>query len=153
MSGRRTLGVSLAVLVALAGVAAALWIPIRPRASVAMPTPRTTPDAVVRTYVQALDGRDFSTSNALQPYGNNNHWWTLSPPRITNLRITHTGHVEPGSQLGVAGSGRWKQGVEVDTTAILHNWSGMDNGPAPWGYYLVRGNNKQPWRILDWGQG
>jgi hypothetical protein len=77
--------------------------------------------------VRALDERDFSTSNAIQPYGGDDHWWDFEAPTIRHLRITGAGTVGPASRLD-AGASRWKQGVEVDTTATFHNFGGMSDG-------------------------
>jgi hypothetical protein len=117
-----------------------------------MPDSRATPVAVVRAYVRALDERDFSTSNAIQPYGGDNRWWELEAPTIRHLHITSAGTVGPASRLDI-GASHWKQGVEVDTTATFHNFSGMRDGSAPWSYELVRDSSEQPWKVLDWGQG
>ena len=81
----RTLLVAVLVVVMLA---AGVWLWRGPRANLSMPGPAASPVAVVRTYVTALDERDFAVSNALQPYGGDSHWWSFDAPTIERLSIT-----------------------------------------------------------------
>lgn len=140
---RSLLGAVLLVVALVAGG----WLWLGPRANLSLPGPAASPVAVVRTYVTALDERDFAVSNALQPYGSDSHWWSFEPPTVRNLSITGV-HIYRHGQ-----SARWRQTAYVSTTAVFADWSGMRDGRAGWGYYLARNSDTRPWRIVDWGQG
>lgn len=125
-----------------------------PRGSVALPGPATSPTDVVRAYVRALDARDYTTSNSIQTMGPDleQHGW-FGGPTITHLKITGAAPVATGADFPDSRVTRYRQVAVVDTDAVFHDWSGMQDGRQPWSYYLVRSSSTQPWRIADWGQG
>lgn len=141
----------LALVLLVAVAVGGLWLWGRPRAHVAMPTAATSPENVVRSYVRALDARDFATSNALGPYGDD-HWWSLRAPTITGIKVQSV-RAMSAQDRSYSRAKEWKQGVEVDTSANFADWGGIDDGhDQPWNYILVRNSSTDPWRILDWGR-
>lgn len=136
--------------------AGGLWFWAMPHDSVRVPVPGpdSSPTQVVRTYVRALDARDYSTSNAIQMLGPavENHGLT-GGPKITHLKIIRATPVTAGAAFPDSRLTSWKQVAEVDTQADFHDWGGMQDGPNGWSYYLVRNTDSQRWRIADWGQG
>lgn len=149
----RARGILLVGLLVIAAAVGGLWWWGKPRSNVAMPTAASSPEQVVRAYVRALDQRDFATSNALQPYGGSQHWWSMQVPTITDLKIERVVTMSAHDRATSAAAD-WKQGVEVWTTATFHHWSGIEDSPGmPWTYLLVRNSPTERWRILDWGQG
>jgi len=159
---RRQLAVPTGVAALAVALALGLWLWGRPRADIAMPQATTSPADLVRTYVQALNSRDFSACRQMgvdNETGIGATWATVHAPNVTALSIDHVTRVIPGLRGATAQSDPrlrgWEQTVEVDTTATMHNFDGFHGVEAgqPWSYELVRHDGSEPWRILDQGQG
>ncbi|WP_344151697.1 hypothetical protein [Nocardioides koreensis] len=67
---------SLALVLVLGVLAAGLWLWARPRQDVAPPGPDATPIQVVATYLQAINARDFKTSNQIPLPEDHNRLWS-----------------------------------------------------------------------------
>lgn len=159
MTWRRVmLGVVLIAAVSIAG----LWAWGKPRTHIAMPTAQASPVDVVRTYVRALNDRDFSASSQMGVDSSDvvgGGWYTVHAPNMENVRIDQVHAVLPGSQAAEhffnSRLRGWEETVEVDTTVTLNNVNGFHASEAdqPWSYELVRHDSSKPWRIIDQGQG
>ncbi|TNC36498.1 hypothetical protein [Mumia zhuanghuii] len=107
-----------------------------PRKDVAIPDDDATPVEVVRAYVEALNARDFATSNQL---------W--SPPQSNGL-FSRPGGYENVEITGVyvdddlAG---WERTINV---ALRH---GPEDGAELWGFWLSRRDGDGAWRIVAQG--
>lgn len=155
---RAVLGIVLIAAVSIGG----LWAWGKPRTHIPMPTAQTSPVDVVRTYVRALNDRDFSASSQLGVDGRaavGAGWYTVHAPNMKNVRIDHVHPVMPGSQAAEhffdSQLRGWEQTIEVDTTVTLNNFDGFHASETdqPWSYRLVRHDNSKPWLIFEQGQG
>ncbi|WP_157210210.1 hypothetical protein [Nocardioides aequoreus] len=106
-----------------------------PRADVPLPGPDATPEQVVRTYVEAVNGRDFETANQIDVRpGTELHRWSR-PPKTRILELGET----------TLDGGR----AYVPFTADVDGGDGTVADGA-WGYYLQRGHDGS-WHIIDAG--
>ncbi|MBO1766444.1 hypothetical protein [Allobranchiibius sp. GilTou38] len=127
-----------------------------PHKTVASPGPDASPTDVVRTYVQAINDRDYSTANNLLARGPalKNHRW-FDAPTIKQLEILHVAGPYKGASTAPSSSvASYQQVVQIDTQARFNHWDeGLPDGQQGWSYYLARNANTERWRIVDQGQG
>lgn len=127
------------VLAAMAAAGAIIWS--APRADIPLPSKDATPEQVVRAYVDAVNARDFSTSNAIdarQPdleYGR----FSFRPPRAELVRFEHT-------------TGDSDHAHVVFTARFSGGDGSMSSREDLWGYVLERGPDGR-WYIVDAGVG
>lgn len=107
----------------------------------------------MRAYVDALDARDFATSNAMTAAGLDSqyHWWSR-PGSMTDLRIVSAHVIQDMSAYRHTSLFGHRYGAEVETSVIF-NGGDLPQGRQPWSFYLARQNKSQPWTIIDMGQG
>lgn len=109
-----------------------------PRTDVKFPGPDASPQDVVQAYNEAVNARDFVTSNEVDRrpdlgYGR----WSLHPLRTEDVRFERT-----------TGDDRH---AHVVFTAILSGGDGsLPSGRQLWGYVLERGSDDR-WYIVDAG--
>lgn len=137
-------------------VVGAGWLWLRPKAHVALPGPSATPGQVVRAYVNALDARDFATSNAMTSahLDIHNHWWSR-PGTIDDLHVSRAhliGHLSLAYRDSLASVEDDRYAADVDTSVVFHGGD-WPQGRQPWSFLLVRQHKDQPWTVLDMGQG
>lgn len=126
-----------------------------PHTTVALPGAGASPATVIRTYVRAINDRDYGTANAIQERGPafEDHGW-FDAPSIRHLRITHVSAVYSGKQAPLSAESNYAQVVAVDVRGQLHHWNDdLPGGDHAWSYYLGRNADTQRWRIVDEGQG
>lgn len=126
-----------------------------PHTTVALPGAQASPATVIRTYVRAINDRDYSTANAIQLRGPRieDHGW-FDAPSIRHLNVTHVTPVYSGKDVPSSSVTSFKQVVEVDIRGQFHHWDdGLPGGDHMVSYYLGRNTDAQRWRIVDEGQG
>lgn len=116
------------------------------------PSASTSPEDVVRTYLQALHRHDESTARALETSrftGRSD--WAEDPPQIDDIEVGTSLRQDP---TGTAAEGH-AQAVFVPVTFTLHGAGDetMPDGPTSWGYLLMRDGDQEPWLIQDNGDG
>lgn len=122
-------GLVVAVAVVVAAVAAwAVWLWV-PAHQIPVPGPDTTPEEVVLAYLDALNGRDRETADAIYPRE------PLRSLRADDVEITKV--LQEGAQTHVL---------------FTADFSGGDGSleDGLWGYYLERGPDGR-WQIVDSG--
>ncbi|MEP9364704.1 hypothetical protein ABLE68_17185 [Nocardioides sp. CN2-186] len=111
-----------------------LWA--RPRHDVAAPRPDATPIQVVATYLEALNARDFATSNKIPLPHDHNHLWSRpgSWGDVHDMQLTpHDGH-----------------DAHVIFSFTPHGLGGFAGGDDQvFGFYLDRIDGQ--WRITGYG--
>jgi hypothetical protein len=124
---------SLVVLLGLTAGAAFAWS--APRTDVALPGPDATPEQVVTAYIEAVNARDFDTSNAIDARPGLDLGRFSRPARTLAVRLEET--VVDGFT------------AHVTLTADFEGGDGtVEDGL--WGYYLERGRDGR-WHITDAG--
>lgn len=132
-----------------------LLLTLQPK-DVDMPGDDASPEQVVAAYMEALDGGDCDTAEALvTPQAvNSAAWWCNN---VARMGEAHTGahqveaprlsnHTAPDEVVTVA--------VSFDLGwRLLHKDPSMDAGHTNWSYGLVRSSPEDPWRIFAEGQG
>jgi hypothetical protein len=118
-------------------------------ASVDVPPDDATPEAVVRTYLRALDAHDADTAAELYPPPNG------LPSFACNVRGIDGVSVASGVPTADAPAGGGTVRVRAQFTIEVYDEAaaGRSNGPTGETYYLNRRNADGPWRIVSSGQG
>lgn len=157
MPVRRTVLLAVAALVAVAlGLAAYALVPPRQTAEVAVPADGATPEQVVTAYLDAAAAHDCGTAVALSEvdFEERARDWCRDLASLTDVSVSPARPEKP------AWSGRADDeqvvGVSVQFTVDRRPFRGdvsVEDGPAPWGYLLVRGSDDEPWRIFNQGLG
>jgi hypothetical protein len=125
---------AVAVLALVAG-AALMWS--APRDAVALPGPDATPEQVVVAYIDALNARDFDTSNAIDSRPDSDLGRFGRPENMNDVKLRPT---------TTDGARAW-----VHFTADFSGGDGsMDRGRQSWGFILERGSDDR-WHIVDAG--
>jgi hypothetical protein len=125
--------IGLGVVVWLVGVVL-VWA--LPREQVALPGADATPEQVVTAYLEALNARDFSTSNEIDARSRSDHGLFSLPGRIRLERIDKV-FVDGGQ-------------AHVTFHADFEGGDGSLSGRQLWGYYLDRDQGGR-WQITDAG--
>lgn len=128
-----------AVLSIAAVVLVASWL--LPSDEIAFPDDDATPAEVVRTYVDALNARDFETSNGLWVPPETNGVFSR-PGRYDEFEITGVGPDVDGN-------------VRVAFRYVSHGGGPGEpgEGPATSAFILARTASDGPWRLIDAGEG
>ncbi|MGI3784875.1 MAG: hypothetical protein ACRYG2_29295 [Janthinobacterium lividum] len=120
-------------------------------ATVPAPTTASSPEDVVRAYVDAYDHRDFTTMAAIYPSQSFDRHRAIGT--MSDLTITD-GQAMTGTEHGYSA----KPGVsyyQVRVTVRLSGLTGSDlaysPGPNGWAYDLERTSSAEPWHISDHG--
>jgi hypothetical protein len=120
--------------------------------SVAAPSASTSPDQVVRTYVQAFNQRDRRTMDAIYPSGHQfNRFRAMGTMR--DLQITSSKPMSDGYRHGGATEGHrdgYAVGIQLNFTDLDPDLAAIQ-GNTGWTYFLVRDADDQPWTIVDHG--
>jgi hypothetical protein len=116
------------------------------------PSAGTSPEDVVRTYLQALQRHDESTARALETsrFASRSDW-AEDPPQIDDITVGTSLRQDP---TGTAAEGH-AQAVFVPVTFTVHGTGDetMPDGRTSWGYLLMRDGDQDPWLIQDNGDG
>ncbi len=140
----------------VAATATYLLLPPRQTGDVAVPPRDASPEQVVSAYLDALNGHDCDTAEALMTTTAADHArsWCHDVASLEGVdvqghvteRPEWSGHVAPDEVVRVA--------VTFDLSwRLLRNDGSMNEGPTTWGYLLARDSASSPWRIFDQGVG
>ena len=147
-----------ALLVGVAVVAVALWsfATLRMTEDVPDPTASSSPEEVVRTYLRAIDARDFETANRLiaDPDQRLGRW--DRPVRWSGLRDVRL----IDEKAAMAGSGGQSTSDEYAQAWIVSFTGRSEGGDSSlpdeergWGFIVGRQSDAEVWQIIDQGVG
>ena len=131
--------------------APAAWWVTSPRQEVPVPPVSASPDAVVRSYLEASTAHDVDTMNALVEGDHVGRASRFDP--TWTVRDVKTSPPVPDPWTGDKNTS-YPEVVHVDVNLHMikgHSLNFPDDTDTYWGYILGRRSSADPWRILEQG--